>query len=112
MIEEYQNAHVFVCPSSIENSPNSLGEAQLIGTPSIAAYVGGVPDMVIHGQTGLLYRFEEVEMLAEHIRNVFTDGQLAQQLSTGAIEAAGKRHDRKLNLEQTTQIYKKIQKFT
>jgi glycosyltransferase involved in cell wall biosynthesis len=37
MITEYRNAHIFICPSSIENSPNSLGEAQLIGVPVIAA---------------------------------------------------------------------------
>jgi len=67
MIAEYLNAHLFICPSSIENSPNSLGEAQLLGVPVIASYVGGVPDMVTHGETGLLYRFEEVEMLAEGI---------------------------------------------
>ena len=41
MIAEYLNAHLFICPSSIENSPNSLGEAQLLGVPVIASYVGG-----------------------------------------------------------------------
>ena len=77
MIAEYLNAHLFICPSSIENSPNSLGEAQLLGVPVIASYVGGVPDMVTHGETGLLYRFEEVEMLAEGIRNLFMNMALA-----------------------------------
>lgn len=108
MANEYKNAHVFVCPSSIENSANSVGEAQILGTPTIASYVGGLPDMVTHSQTGLLYRFEEVEMLAENIRRVFTDDQLAMYLSSNAIAAAQLRHDRKANLERTLEIYREV----
>lgn len=64
MKQEYLNANVFICPSSLENSPNSLGEAQILGTPCLASYVGGIPDMMF-GNEGYLYRFEEIEMLAE-----------------------------------------------
>lgn len=108
MIEEYRNAHMFICPSSIENSPNSVGEAQILGTPVVASYVGGVPDMVSHGETGLLYRFEEVEMLAENIRTVFNDDDLAVRLSLNGIVAAEQRHDRQTNLSQTLRCYSKI----
>ncbi len=108
MISEYKNAHVFICPSSIENSPNSLGEAQLIGVPTISAYVGGIPDMITHGETGLIYRFEEVEMLAENIREVFTDNEMAKHLSKNGIQAAEKRHDRQINRDQTIKIYNSI----
>lgn len=108
MIEEYQKAHVFICPSSIENSPNSLGEAQLLGTPLIASYVGGVPDMVVDGDTGLLYRFEEIEMLSEKIRCVFNDNGLAGKISINGIDAAGIRHNRKDNLVKVLHIYSDI----
>ena len=54
-------------PSSIENSPNSLGEAQLLGVPCIASDVGGVTDMIPNKECGIIYRFEEVELLAKHI---------------------------------------------
>jgi len=110
MVDEYKNAHLFICPSSIENSPNSLGEAQLLGVPSISSYVGGVPDMVVDGQSGLLYRFEEIEILAENIRRIFTDDKLAIQLSSNGIEAASKRHDRQTNLKQILRIYNAIAK--
>lgn len=108
MIQEYKNANVFICPSSIENSPNSLGEAQLLGTPVIASYVGGIPDMVVNDETGLLYRFEEVEMLAQHIRRLFGDNDLARRLSSNGRQAAQKRHNRNVNLERTIEIYNKI----
>ena len=47
MKQAYLKSNVFVCPSSIENSPNSLGEAQLLGVPHVASYVGGIADMMI-----------------------------------------------------------------
>lgn len=108
MIIEYQKAHVFICPSSIENSPNSVGEAQLLGVPTIASYVGGIPDMIVHGKSGLLYRFDDVEMLAENIKKVFTDNSLALSLSSNGIEVASIRHDRYVNKEKMDEIYKCI----
>lgn len=111
MISEYQKANVFICPSSIENSPNSLGEAQLIGVPVVAAYVGGIPDMVENNKTGLLYRFEEVEMMAECVRRIFTDSELALELSKKSIIAASSRHHKQINLEKTISIYNTIMNF-
>ena len=108
MIREYQKANVFVCPSSIENSPNSLGEAQLLGTPVIASYVGGVPDMVIHNETGMLYRFEEVEMLADNIRTVFSEPNFSIYISEKAITVASLRHNRDTILKKTKLIYSEI----
>ena len=105
MIREYKNAHLFICPSSIENSPNSLGEAQLIGVPVISAFVGGVPDMVNNNESGLLYRFEEIEMLAENIRKLFVNDSLAIKLSMNGIKAAEIRHNRIKNLQRTMEVY-------
>lgn len=103
MKQEYLNCNVFVCPSSIENSPNSLGEAQILGTPCIASYVGGIPDMM-SGNEDNLYRFEEVEMLAEKVCRVFSDGEKQKDMS--AIAAI--RHDPLNNNQQLFSIYNKI----
>jgi glycosyltransferase involved in cell wall biosynthesis len=108
MIKQYQEAHIFICSSSIENSPNSLGEAQLIGVPTIATYVGGIPNMIEEGVSGLMYRFEEYEMLAENIRLIFSDDSLAVRLSENGIASASKRHDREINLKRTIDIYNLI----
>lgn len=108
MIKAYQGSHVFICSSSIENSPNSLGEAQLIGVPSIASYVGGIPNMIEESKTGLMYRFEEFEMLAENIRKIFTDDCLAKKISENGIRVAEERHNQITNLNQTINIYNSI----
>jgi len=108
IIQEYLKANVFICPSSIENSPNSVGEAQLLGVPTIGSFVGGIPDMIEHGETGLLYRFEEVEMLANRIEQIFSNETLARHLSLNGIKASEKRHDCLRNLNQTLSIYKEV----
>lgn len=73
MCRAYLRANIFVCPSSIENSPNSLGEAQLLEMPYVASFVGGTPEIVDYNPN-VLYRFEETEMLANKICNVFKLG--------------------------------------
>lgn len=106
MKSEYLNANVFVCPSSIENSPNSLGEAQILGTPCIASYVGGVMDMM-KGNEDNIYRFEEIEMLAEKVCRVFADG--SKQIDM--IETASKRHCQIDNAIQLYHIYQSIKEI-
>ena len=108
IISEYLNANVFVCPSSIENSPNSLAEAQILGVPTIAAYVGGVSDMIKHNFDGLIYRFEEVEMLAENIRELFSNKSLANSISKNGILTAELRHNVCINFNRIIDIYNKV----
>lgn len=106
MVNEYLNAHVVICPSSIENSPNSIGEAQILGVPVIASFVGGIPDMIIHQKTGLLYRFEEVEMLAHYISQIFLNENLAMTLSKNEMLAAKARHDQDFIRRKILNVYK------
>ena len=103
MKREYLKANVFVCPSSIENSPNSLGEAQLLGTPCVASYVGGIPDMM-KGNEENLYRYEEFEMLAEIICKVFAKEN--EQVDMRSI--ASERHNSAINSEMLLSIYDQI----
>ncbi|MFV0151822.1 glycosyltransferase family 4 protein [Empedobacter falsenii] len=101
IIEQYLRSNIFICPSSIENSPNSLAEAQILGVPSIASFVGGIPDMIDHEVNGLIYRFEEVEMLVLHIRKLFSDNHFCELMSFNSIKTAERRH----NIAVTTREY-------
>lgn len=108
MIAQLQSANVFICPSSIENSPNSLGEAQLIGVPCVGSYVGGIPDMMNHNVDGLIYRFGEIEMLAACVCRIFGDESLAIRLSHAEIKLATKRHSWEYNAKKLVEIYNDI----
>ncbi len=107
MCDRYLKSHIFICPSSIENSPNSLGEAQLLGVPCIASYVGGSPEFMDYGKAGLLYRFEEHEMLAEAICRIFKNNYIQEEIDRGRELAVG-RHDKKNNIGMLLSIYSKI----
>lgn len=102
MCERYLRSNVFVCCSSIENSPNSLGEAQLLGMPYVASFVGGIPEITMMNREAL-YRFEETEMLASKICDIFRKGA---DVKPAPFEA--KRYDASANIKCLTDIYKEI----
>lgn len=108
MAQQYEKSHVFVCPSAIENSPNSVGEAQLVGVPCIASYVGGSMDMVKDGETGFLYRFEETALLAYRICQLFGDMNLCESLSAKERIEARKRHNSQRNALALMEIYQSV----
>lgn len=105
MKKEYLNCNVFVCPSSIENSSNSIGEAQILGVPCVASYVGGTPDIMFENKE-YLYRFEEVEMMANLICRIFRqEGNVNTSLMR---EEAIRRHNPTHNARVLLQIYQDI----
>ncbi|MBE0681823.1 MAG: glycosyltransferase family 4 protein [Anaerolineales bacterium] len=108
IVSELKNANVFVLPSYIENSPNSLGEAMLAGVPSIASYVGGVPSMIVHGKDGLLFPSGDYYSLAGMIATILKDPALARTLSNTAKISARKRHDPKTIAQTMMSIYSNI----
>ena len=73
MKEEYLKANVFVMPSTIENSPNSLAEAMALGVPTVASDVGGVTDFAQHKTEAYIYPSSAVYLLANYIDSVFSD---------------------------------------
>ncbi len=104
----YLKSNIFVCPSAIENSPNSVGEAQILGVPCVASNVGGMADMVEDGVTGLLYEFEDIESLSNLVCNIFEKEELAKRFSINGRSAALKRHDSVINAKQLMEIYKDV----
>lgn len=110
MVNEYQKCNVYVLPSCIENSPNSLCEAQIIGTPCISSICGGTQDFIDDDIDGFLYRCEEWEMLADRICLLFSNPLTANNMSQKAILKAQVRHDVTSNAESLLNIYKDILK--
>lgn len=101
MKNEYLNCNVFVCPSSIENSPNSLAEAQILGVPCIASYVGGIPDMIPNKNCGILYRSSDSIMLAYALCEMFS----STWISTEQIHHARERHNVNAIVHDLQDIY-------
>lgn len=108
MVKEYLSCNVFVLPSAIENSPNSLGEAMLLGVPCIASCVGGIQDMIKDRIDGYIYPFDEPYMLAHYICNVFKNTEHAVYIGKTARQSALERFDREKIVDTTLRVYKYI----
>lgn len=76
----YADLDVVVLCSRNEGSPVALIEAMTAGRPVVATRVGGVPDVVADGETGLLVPENDPPALAEAIARVLDDGELARRL--------------------------------
>ena len=59
MVENLSHCDVYLLPSLIENSPNTLAEAMTVGSPIVAASAGGIPSMIMDEREALLYRPED-----------------------------------------------------
>ena len=108
MKEEYLKSHTYVCASSVENSPNSMAEAMLLGTPVVASKTGGIPSLITHEKEGLLFEKGNAVELAAVIEKIWQDDSLAFRFSENARCRAAKTHDQKENCKVLLGIYKEI----
>lgn len=110
--EELKNAHVFVLSSVMENSPNCLGEAMIVGTPCVASAVAGVFDVLNHKHSGFIYQYDQPFMLAHYICELFRNDDLAIKFSLNAQQSASLIHDKNKNFEDLIRIYSNVIKNT
>lgn len=93
MVDEMKKANVFLSPSSIDNSPNAVGEATMIGIPVVTTPVGGIPSF-LHDEIECLFApAGDVYLMAYQIMRLFEDKYLCKTISQNAYKVALKRHD-------------------
>ena len=108
MKERMLKSSVFVCPSIIENSPNSLCEAMLLGVPVVAAKVGGIGDLVSDGEEGILFTGGKPAELAEGVNTILLDEGVAKWLGGNARRRAQVTHNPDTNFRRLVEIYKSM----
>ncbi|MBQ9991305.1 MAG: glycosyltransferase family 4 protein [Lachnospiraceae bacterium] len=108
MKEEYLKCQTFVCASSLENSPNSLGEAMCLGVPVVASGTGGIPSMLEDGKEGLLFPKGNVKALGRTLVRLWKDPSLEDELSRQGAVRAKRTHDGEKNFSRLLEIYQEI----
>jgi glycosyltransferase involved in cell wall biosynthesis len=81
LAEYYNLADVFVSTSLADNFPSTSLESLACGTPIVAFDVGGVAEIVVHGETGLLSDSQDIVSLARNISSILTDELQRSQMS-------------------------------
>lgn len=114
MKEQFLKSSVFVCASVLENSPNTIGEAQLLGVPVAASRAGGIPDMIEDGKDGLLFLPKDAAAMAEKIELLWDRSRdenglcYAEKISMQAARRSRMVHDGEKNYLRLQEIYNAI----
>ena len=102
------SADVFILPSQIESFGLSALEAMSCGLPVIATNVGGLPEVVLHGETGYLTEIGNIERMASYVIELFEDKNKYREFSEKARERAEKFFDKDLIVPKYEMFYEKI----
>jgi len=79
-------ADIFVLPSLQEGMPNALLEAMACGLPPVATRIGGVEDIVIDGENGVLAEPGDAASLAIGLRRLLADEGLRSNIAAQALQ--------------------------
>jgi glycosyltransferase involved in cell wall biosynthesis/ADP-heptose:LPS heptosyltransferase len=99
---------VAVLPSLFEGMGRAVIEAQAAARAVIGTRVGGIPDLIQDGQTGLLIDPGSVEALADAIRRLFEDAPLRARLGEQAQRSIDGRFSSRTMVEQTIGVYQEL----
>jgi len=79
-LEAYVDSDVVVLPSRYETFPMTILEAYACGKPVIASKVGGLEDLIINGETGLLFEAGNIKRLTRSIFNLINSDNIAKEM--------------------------------
>ncbi|WP_035563520.1 glycosyltransferase family 4 protein [Hymenobacter sp. IS2118] len=102
-----RQAECLIHPSYIDNSPNSVCEAQVAGLPVVATNVGGVSSLIEDGETGLFAELTP-ESIAAQVLRLHHSPALRARLAARAQAVAHVRHNPATVLSRTFEIYQAV----
>jgi glycosyltransferase involved in cell wall biosynthesis len=108
LIETMLSADCYVLASHVENSPNALCEAMLLGMPCIATQSGGVGSFITHRSNGLLVQSGDSYSIAASIIEISRNKTQAVEFGRAAREISIQRHDPQKIVNSLLGIYQEI----
>ncbi|HZS78651.1 MAG TPA: glycosyltransferase family 4 protein [Ktedonobacteraceae bacterium] len=110
VVELLQQAWGFVLPSRWEGMPNALLEAMSCGLPCVATRVSGSEDIIVDGVNGLLVEPEQPEALAQALRRIIEDIDLAEQMSEEARATMVRDYQLDAIIRRCEELYRRLLK--
>jgi glycosyltransferase involved in cell wall biosynthesis len=104
----YEAADVLAIPSLSEGSPNVLLEAMAIGIPVVATWVGGIPEIVTHGETALLVPPRSPQAMAEAIDVLLSNPGTAVSLAEKARRRVERDYSPQARANSLIEIYNQL----
>lgn len=105
LVTHLMKCHLFVHPSYIDNSPNSVCEAMLLGMPVVSSAVGGIRTLIRHNETGFLFNPYDRYDLAGTIADLAASYDKAVKAGAGARKEALIRHSPERIMSQLAAVY-------
>jgi glycosyltransferase involved in cell wall biosynthesis len=99
---------VFVMCSVKEGLCTSILDAHVLGTPVVASAVGGIPEIVVDGETGLAVPPREPRALAEAIARVIREPDLGRRLNERGRALVEKRYSVDAMVDGTLNVYERV----
>jgi glycosyltransferase involved in cell wall biosynthesis len=109
LVSLYREADICVVPSTFyESFSYTSVQAMACGKPVVASRIGGIPEVVIDGKTGLLTQPGNVQELAGALRRLIDDGVLRASLGTAGRERAVRLYAYQIVAQQNLQLYEQV----
>jgi glycosyltransferase involved in cell wall biosynthesis len=106
--EQYRQADVCVIPSRWDNSPNTVYEAMAAGKAVVASRVGGIPELVLDGVSGLLVEPGQPGELANAMVRLLSDDSLCLKMGLAGKERIRELASLQENVNKRVQIYEQV----
>jgi glycosyltransferase involved in cell wall biosynthesis len=108
MAEAYSACDIFINPSLADNLPNTIVEAMACGVPVVAFASGGIPEMMIHQESGYLAPPTSVEGLAAGIQFILSSPERYQKIQQAAVEFIRKNYNYSTVAKRYLSVYQEI----
>lgn len=109
MKEIIRKSKFVVIPSIwYENCPYSVMETLAIGKPVIGADIGGIPELVQNDRSGITYKYDDVNELADKMKELFNNEDLVKEFGNNAKEDANKLYGKENYYSELIKIYEKV----
>lgn len=101
---------VFAMPSRCEALPYALLEAMATELPAVAAAVGGIPEVIVPGETGFVVPARDPGALAASLRTLLSDESLRRRMGTAGRERVVRHFHERDMVRKTVQVYRDLLK--